>query len=79
MIKLIDSTKILRENSSWLQAFNSEEKISSKLKTKIIDRSSFPNESRIINEILNAVPDECQIMISNSMPVRDFDYFASMQ
>ena len=77
MIKLIDSLRFTRENSSWLQAFNSEEKTSSKLKTKIINNSSFPNESRIVNEILNAVPDKCQIMVSNSMPVRDFDYFAS--
>ncbi|MGA7721326.1 MAG: 2-succinyl-5-enolpyruvyl-6-hydroxy-3-cyclohexene-1-carboxylic-acid synthase [Ignavibacteriaceae bacterium] len=78
MIKLIDSRKPARENNSWLMDFKSEEKISSKLKARIINNSDFPNESRIINEILLAIPNECQIMISNSMPVRDFDYFASL-
>jgi 2-succinyl-5-enolpyruvyl-6-hydroxy-3-cyclohexene-1-carboxylate synthase len=78
MIKLLDTVKPVHENKSWLMDFKLEEKISLKLKTRIINNSDFPNESRIVNEILIAVPDECQIMISNSMPVRDFDYFASL-
>ena len=77
MIRLLDSIKFSRGNSPWLEAFNLEEKKSSILKSKIINCSDFPDESRIVNEILKAVPDDCQIMISNSMPVRDFDYFAS--
>jgi 2-succinyl-5-enolpyruvyl-6-hydroxy-3-cyclohexene-1-carboxylate synthase len=77
MNNMLNSNGLSRKNSSWLKAFNSEEDVSLKLKTEIIDRSVFPNESRVINEIINTVPDSCQIMISNSMPVRDFDYFAS--
>lgn len=77
IVSLIDSEGISRTNTNWLNEFNSEEKTASKLKAEIIDRSGFPNEGRIINELLNAIPDSCQVMISNSMPVRDFDYFAS--
>jgi 2-succinyl-5-enolpyruvyl-6-hydroxy-3-cyclohexene-1-carboxylate synthase len=77
MVSLIESKKISRKQSSWLKAFNKEETIAARLKNKIIDHSVFPNESRIVNEVLKALPDECQVMVSNSMPVRDFDYFAS--
>lgn len=62
---------------NWLKQFNNAEEISSKLKKTIIENSEFPNESRIISEIINTIPDESQIMISNSMPIRDFDYFAT--
>ena len=31
----------------------------------------------IINELLNAIPENSSIMLSNSLPVRDFDYWAS--
>lgn len=77
MVGLLNSGKYNRDNSQWLRSFISEENISAGLKDKIIGRSAFPDEGRIINEVINAVPDECQIMVSNSMPVRDFDYFAS--
>ena len=63
--------------SDWLLSFKNAESVSLKLKKEIIDNSKFPNEGRIINEVLTAVPDDCRIMLSNSMPVRDFDYFAS--
>ncbi len=76
LIKTIDAKKIKRQNTVWLQSFNRAEQITLELKKKIVDQSNFPNEPRIINEIIQAVPDDCQIMISNSMPVRDFDYFA---
>jgi len=66
-----------KKNHIWLKSFKNAEAVSLKLKNRIVDNSSFPNEGRIINEIIKTVPDDCQIMLSNSMPVRDFDYFAS--
>ena len=65
------------KNNGWLNSFKKAEAVSLTLKNKIVDNSGFPNEGRIINEIIQTVPDNCQIMLSNSMPVRDFDYFAS--
>jgi 2-succinyl-5-enolpyruvyl-6-hydroxy-3-cyclohexene-1-carboxylate synthase len=49
-----------------------------KIKQELINNSQFPNECRIIDEIIKSVPNDSQIMISNSMPIRDFDYFASI-
>lgn len=43
----------------------------------IINNSSFGIEPKIVNEVLNLVPNGANIFISNSLPIRDFDYFAS--
>ena len=72
ILEEINSGKKLQKNNEWLSSYKKAEAIS-----LIIDNSGFPNEGRIINEIIKSVPDDCQIMLSNSMPVRDFDYFAS--
>jgi len=76
-LEKINSGKKLQKNNEWLNSFKKAETVSLTLKNKIVDNSGFPNEGRIINEIIKSVPDDCQIMLSNSMPVRDFDYFAS--
>ena len=73
----IGSGNKLNDKSEWLLSFKNAEAVSLKLKRKIIDNSRFPDEGRVISEVLKAVPDDCRIMLSNSMPVRDFDYFAS--
>ncbi len=73
----ISSSTIKRKSDKWLNTFKQAEITANKVKEDIIDRSKFPNECRIINEILECIPENCRIMLSNSMPVRDFDYFAS--
>jgi 2-succinyl-5-enolpyruvyl-6-hydroxy-3-cyclohexene-1-carboxylate synthase len=42
-----------------------------------IGKSKFGYEPRIVNEILNIVPSNSNLFISNSLPIRDFDLFAS--
>jgi len=74
---IFEKKKINRKTSVWLQKIKDAEERSAKLKKEIIDKSEFPNECRIIEEILEAAPNRANIMLSNSMPVRDFDYFAS--
>ena len=77
MNKNISSTDFVRRSNNWLNTFKQAEKIADKVKKDVIDNSKFPNECRVINEILQSIPGDCRIMLSNSMPVRDFDYFAS--
>lgn len=62
--------------STWLNSFSKAENFCQVIKEKILTESRFPNECRLIPEIIKAVPENTHIMISNSMPVRDFDYFA---
>ena len=77
MIKKISASSIKRSNDKWLTVYKNAEAAATKIKEAIIYKSQFPNECRAINEILDNIPEDCQIMLSNSMPVRDFDYFAS--
>jgi len=77
MNEVLQATKFSRKQNSWLSSYISAEHTSMKLKNEIIDNSDFLNEARVINEVLQVIPDNSLIMLSNSMPVRDFDYFAS--
>lgn len=43
---------------------------------KIVSVSNFGNESKIVLELLSMIPDNSNLFISNSLPIRDFDYFA---
>ena len=65
-----------KSNDNWIKDYLRAENLSQKIKEKLIISSSFPNECRIIPEVINALPENVHLMISNSMPVRDFDYFA---
>jgi len=46
------------------------------IKDAFLDSAAFPFEGKIIGTILDQLPDESNLMISNSLPARDFDYFA---
>ena len=60
----------------WLDLFLNADSITNVIKNKIITEAAFPTESRIITEVINLIPEHSNIMLSNSMPIRDFDYFA---
>ncbi|MEO8398986.1 MAG: 2-succinyl-5-enolpyruvyl-6-hydroxy-3-cyclohexene-1-carboxylic-acid synthase [Ignavibacteriaceae bacterium] len=77
MFEKINMQKNYKSSTKWRDFFSEANLTASKIKKEIIENSTFPNEARIVNELLNALPGGTQIMISNSMPIRDFDYFAS--
>lgn len=68
-----------RKEDCWFKSFISANKALEELKDKMLFNSAFPNEIRIINELLNAIPENSSVMLSNSLPVRDFDYWASFK
>jgi 2-succinyl-5-enolpyruvyl-6-hydroxy-3-cyclohexene-1-carboxylate synthase len=53
------------------------DKIAETVKQNTINKSAFKLEPRIVNELLNLIPSKSNLFISNSMPVRDYDFFAS--
>ena len=77
MNDFLQSKNFSRNSGNWLEKFRKADEISFKVKNKLITNSKFPNECRVIDEIVHLFPDNSQLMISNSMPIRDFDYFAS--
>ncbi len=68
---------IIANYSEWSKYILTIEALCEKQKDKIISKSQFGLEPRIVKETLKFVPDKSNIFISNSMPIRDFDYFAS--
>lgn len=68
--------KELKINEEWLELFRDAERTAENLKTSIIHQAAFPFEGRIVNETISLIPDNSALMISNSMPVRDLDYFS---
>ncbi|OGV03567.1 MAG: 2-succinyl-5-enolpyruvyl-6-hydroxy-3-cyclohexene-1-carboxylic-acid synthase [Ignavibacteria bacterium RIFOXYB2_FULL_35_12] len=62
-----------KNNKEWLNGFLEIEKAASKIKREIIETASFPNEIRIVSELIKAIPDGSNLMVSNSLPIRDLD------
>jgi len=76
MIEQLQSQKMDRSSNEWIKSFKEVDIKSLAIRNKIIRKSKFPNECRIIEELVNLLPEKSNLMISNSMPIRDFDYFA---
>jgi len=76
LISQLGEENFKRSKSNWLKDFIRAEEISENLKSKIIDRAKFPNEPSIITEILKLIPSGSNLVIGNSLPVRDLDNFA---
>ena len=72
-------TKREPDNITWMNDLLKADSLSRKIKEKILSDSSFPNECRIIPEIIDALPPDTHLIVSNSMPVRDLDYFTPLQ
>jgi 2-succinyl-5-enolpyruvyl-6-hydroxy-3-cyclohexene-1-carboxylate synthase len=77
MLEMAESRKLPPPDSKWVNKFVKADEIARSIKRKIIHKAKFPAESRIVEEIMSIIPGNTHLMISNSMPVRDFDYFAS--
>lgn len=63
---------------NWLNEFLTLDKSASRVKQKLIDNAVFPSESRILSELLAKIPENSNLMISNSLPIRDFDLSAPL-
>lgn len=63
-------------SGSWLSLFEQAETTAAEVKDVIVDKAEFPFEGRVITEAVSMMPDNSCLMISNSMPVRDLDYFS---
>lgn len=63
-------------NENWLHLFKDAEVTAEAVKIDFIDTAEFPFEGRIIIETMQMMPENSALMVSNSMPVRDLDYFS---
>lgn len=63
----------IKKNSEWIKLIEEIDKISGEAKNEFLSGAPFPFEGKIFSELLEALPAKCNLMISNSMPARDFD------
>ncbi|NWF88544.1 MAG: 2-succinyl-5-enolpyruvyl-6-hydroxy-3-cyclohexene-1-carboxylic-acid synthase [Ignavibacteriaceae bacterium] len=59
--------------NEWLNEFLEIDKTASKIKHDLIAAASFPNEVRIVYELIKHIPQNSNLMVSNSLPIRDLD------
>ena len=78
MVNTLRKTGFKRNDASWLEMMLDSNGISCRSKKKVIDEIEELSEPGIIKELLDVLPNDSQLMISNSMPIRDFDYFAPL-
>ncbi len=75
--KTLDSFDITTGKSSWLESIRRMNKIAVHQKENIIRRAPFMFEGKIADELFENIPAKSDVMISNSLPIRDVDFFAS--
>ncbi len=63
-------------NTEWLNKFTKADDDAGKLKAELLAKASLSNECTIIPEVINSLSENAHLIISNSMPVRDLDYFS---
>lgn len=69
--------KIRHRKSNYLNNFIKADALIEKIKSRLIARAKFPNETSIIRQIIDSLPSGSNIFIGNSLPVRDLDNFVS--
>jgi len=70
-------SKLSVEKKQWRKFLSTSDVHAEKIKKNTLQIPFFPNEPSIINLLLKYLPGKANVMLSNSLPVRDFDFFAS--
>ncbi|MFH0733269.1 MAG: 2-succinyl-5-enolpyruvyl-6-hydroxy-3-cyclohexene-1-carboxylic-acid synthase [bacterium] len=66
----------LSPNSTWFDLIKGLDDIAETVKSKTIIDADFPFEGKIVLEVLKNVPQNSNLVLANSMPPRDLDYYA---
>ena len=64
-------------DSAWIRDFRKMNSLCGQLKNKFMSNVPFPFEGRVASQLFDIIPDRSTVMISNSLPIRDVDFFAS--
>lgn len=66
-----------KTSTEWLDDWRAMNMIAGILKSETIDEAAFPFEGRIAREVITSLPEKSNLFISNSLPIRDTDFFAT--
>jgi len=61
----------------WLNRLLKMNQIANSIKKELIEDIPQIHEGKIISELIKILPAKCNLMISNSLPIRDVDFFTS--
>lgn len=76
LIKL-DLNESNSEKNIWYEEILEIDAKVEQIKGNLIYKKRFPFEGRILEEVYSLAPEKSNLFLSNSMPIRDFDYFIS--
>lgn len=74
----LNRVEFKRKSSGFAAKLISDDKLIETYKKIHFNKIKFPNEIKIIQEVLKLIPDNCNLFISNSTPVRDLDNFGNL-
>ncbi|MCX7798174.1 MAG: 2-succinyl-5-enolpyruvyl-6-hydroxy-3-cyclohexene-1-carboxylic-acid synthase [Melioribacter sp.] len=74
---ILKKSKSIKRKSDWLKSILQLNKIVEEIKTKKLKEEKINFEGKILFELFNILPSNCNVMISNSLPIRDTDFFVS--
>lgn len=67
----------IKTDYRWINNFVRLNKIVNNLKKSFISKKNYSFESKVVNDLIELLPNNCNLMISNSLPIRDIDFFSS--
>lgn len=74
---IFDRKRIVYTDKKWLTDLIKIDELTQRIKIDHFEKIAFPFEGKIINQIIELAPPDSNIFVSNSLPVRDLDAFAS--
>jgi 2-succinyl-5-enolpyruvyl-6-hydroxy-3-cyclohexene-1-carboxylate synthase len=72
-----ENRPIENRSNVWANAFIKAETISSSVRQRLVDCTSELFEGKVLRMVFDTIPDNTQVLVSNSMPIRDLEYFVS--
>jgi 2-succinyl-5-enolpyruvyl-6-hydroxy-3-cyclohexene-1-carboxylate synthase len=76
LLEILAETNLKRKKNNWRKDFEKADELAENLKRKLLKNSDIKNESALISRVLSSIPPKTNIMVGNSLPIRDFDWFA---
>lgn len=65
------------DTSLWLESLIDLDNSVNEIKEEVIHVADFPSEATIVNHLIKSLPQNSNILLGNSLPIRDFDNFVA--
>ncbi|MEW6196535.1 MAG: 2-succinyl-5-enolpyruvyl-6-hydroxy-3-cyclohexene-1-carboxylic-acid synthase [Bacteroidota bacterium] len=67
----------IKRSKLWQNGFQELDKTIEREKKSFLEKAVPNFEGLIVKSLIDNLPDDCNLMVSNSLPIRDLDFFAS--